>query len=266
MMLRSLAKSLFAATDFLMPPLVGPRILIYHQIGAGMGRQMEVDTDVFRDQMDWLGRNCEVVDLDSAWERRAEPESERLVVLTFDDGYEDVYRHGFPQLLDRGFPFTFYLTTNPVETQVPLTPDERAMPLTWDQIGEMVQSGLATVGAHTHTHADLRPVGRERVAEELDRSNSLIRNRVGVSPRHFAYPWGYWSRVAEPMVSERYQTAALASVMSINRDTDPLRLPRIPIQKSDGFRFFVSKLQSGMRAEERVRRLIKGYRSPRGRA
>ena len=79
------------------------------------------------------------------------------VVLTFDDGFEDVYDNAFPLLRERGIPFVLYLSTLPIETGEPLNlhyPEAR--PLMWDQINEMIDSGLVTVGAHTHTHPDLR--------------------------------------------------------------------------------------------------------------
>ncbi len=54
-----------AAGDKVVGPLRGPRILIYHQVGAGTGLEMEVTTDDFRRQLDWLGDNGEVVDLET---------------------------------------------------------------------------------------------------------------------------------------------------------------------------------------------------------
>ena len=106
-------------------------------------------------------------------------------------------------------------------------------------------------------------MSRAQVAEELETSDGLIEQRIGVVPRHFAYPWGYWSATAETLVVERYATAALASVGSITMDTDPFRLPRLPIQYSDGVVFFKQKVRSGLRAEEWARQRLKGYRSPR---
>ena len=261
--LRVAAKSVFTLADLVLPPLRGPRILLYHQIEAGLGREMEVPLDVFQTHLDWMERIGEVLDLETALATRDDPGAEPKFVLTFDDGYEDVYRYAFPLLVERGWPFTIYLTTNPVESRVSLFPDDRAKPLTWDQLGEMMDSGLMTLGAHTHRHADLRIISLDQTAEELETSDRLIQERVGVVPRHFAYPWGYWSATAETLVVERYATAALASVGSITTCTDQFRLPRLPIQYSDGFLFFKQKVRQGLRAEEWARQRLKGYKRPR---
>lgn len=258
--LRMAAKSVFAAADVFFPRLVGPRILIYHQVEVGLGREMEVSLDVFRRQLDWLAGNGDVVDLETALCRRGEPNSDRLFVLTFDDGYEDVYRHAYPLLRDRGMSFTVYLTTHPVESREPLAPG--ATPLTWAQLEEMMGSGLMTVGAHTHRHADLRKLDVNAINEELSSSDDLIERRLGVRPRHFAYPWGLWSDGAETLVSARYASAALSITDSLIESTSLDRLPRIPIQASDRVVFFRQKTQRGMRAEELVRQRVKRYEPP----
>ena len=251
-----------AAGDKVVGPLRGPRILIYHQVGAGTGLEMEVTTDDFRRQLDWLGENGEVVDLETAVSSRSLPRSSRMFVLTFDDGYADMYHHAFPLLRERGLAFTLYLTSGPIETRKPLREDGRAEPLTWDQVGEMAEQGRVTIGAHTHTHPDLRSIDEAEVAEEVTVSNRLIEDRLGVEPRHFTYPWGYWSPQADRVVRSAYETATLGSGKAVTGATDPLLLNRVPVQLSDGITFFRHRMVGGLRLEDRVRRLVRGYRGP----
>jgi peptidoglycan/xylan/chitin deacetylase (PgdA/CDA1 family) len=259
---KKMAKVGFAAADIAQPKVRGPRILIYHQIGAELGREMEVSVETFQDQLDWLAENATVVSIDAALDHRGDRGSERMVVLSFDDGYQDLYVNAFPLLKERGWPFMLYVTTGPVETGEPVGGEGEAAPLSWAEVREMARSGLVTIGAHTHTHADLRALDAAQVIEELDRSNGLIVEHLGESPRHFAYPWGFWSALAEKQVAQCYETAALGSVASLTSSTHPYRLPRIPIQKSDGLFFFKQKVKSGMRAEEAFRRFVKGYYTP----
>lgn len=254
------AKTVFAAADVFFPPLEGPRILLYHQVESNLGREMEVSLDVFRKHIDWLADNGEIIDLDTAISRRGGPDSDPIFVLTFDDGYADLYAHAYPLLLERGLPFTIYLTTYPVESRVPLAPG--ATPLTWDQLTDILDSGLLTLGAHTHRHVDMRALDAARVDEELELSDALIEKRLGARPQHFAYPWGLWSEIAESRVAQRYETAALAAVGSLIETTSVFRLPRIPIQDSDKTLFFQRKVASGLQAEEKLRQFAKGYSTP----
>ena len=255
---RQAAKAVFAAADLILPRLQGPRILIYHQVGVNLGREMEVTEANFVAQLDWLERRGQVIDLDTALSARRKAGAEQLFVLSFDDGYRDVFDVGWPHLRDRKLPFVLYLTTRPVETQEPLSHD-LAPPLTWDQIGEMLASGLMTLGAHTHTHPDLRLLSIGQIEQEFDASDSIIERRTSTRPRHFAYPWGYWSPIADSVTRNRYETAALGAPVEANPFSDDHLVPRLPVQRSDQLTFFRAKMRNGLRLEERVRRWLRGY-------
>jgi peptidoglycan/xylan/chitin deacetylase (PgdA/CDA1 family) len=246
----------------MLPSPPGPRILIYHQVDAGLGRQMEVTLEDFRRQMDWLSVNRQVVALGEAMVRWGQPASEWLVALTFDDGYRDTYFTAFPILRELGFPFTLYLATESIETGKPLGPAGGADPLNWGEIESMLASGLVTVGAHTHRHSDLRRLSVDAVEEELGTSDDLIEARLGIRPAHFAYPWGFWSPGAHRPVSERYASAALADSGRTRKELKPHLLHRYPVQLSDGFRFFRARLRGGLRFEEVLRRRLNHYNGP----
>jgi peptidoglycan/xylan/chitin deacetylase (PgdA/CDA1 family) len=223
---------------------------------------MEVRLEDFRRQLDWLSDNRQVVDLGEGLVKWDQPGAERLVVLTFDDGYRDTYTMAFPLLSERGLPFTLYLATESIETGVPLGPVERAEPLSWDQITTMLESGLVTIGAHTHRHPDLRRLSTDEVENELGTSDDLIEKRLGMRPLHFAYPWGFWSPISDRAVTERYSSAALAGSRRAKEGLEPHLLPRYPVQLSDGFHFFSARLRGGFRLEEIIRRRLKGYQGP----
>jgi len=259
---RSAAKLLFAGTDLLLESMAGPRILIYHQVGSGLGRQMEVTVPAFSSQMTWLAENRQVVSLERAIERWGADESDQLVALTFDDGFLDTYTTAYPMLSELGFPFTLYLTTDPIETGLPFSAVPGAEPLRWEQVSEMMGSGLLTVGSHTHTHPDLRDLTPDLVRSELEVSDRIIESRLGVKPAHFAYPYGFWARSADGLVRERYQSAVVGGTSRPDASPDRAAIHRYPVQLSDGFVFFKRRLKRGMRLEEAVRRQIKGYDGP----
>ena len=255
--LRDAAKFLFAAIDQFLPTPEGPRILIYHQVGLGRGLQMEVEREDFEWQLDWLLANREIVGLETAIRRWNEPGSERLVVLTFDDGYRDTFTTAFPLLKQRAIPFVLYIATGMIDA--PARPTDAPPSLGWGEIEAMMDGGLVTVGAHTHTHRDLRRAEQDEIWWELETADSGLAQRLGIRVRHFAYPWGYWSRAAHEVVAVRYETAVLGSPRS-RSDFDAHRIHRYPVQLSDGSRFFEARLEGGLLIEERLRRRIRGYR------
>ena len=259
-LVRQLGKAVFAASDVFLPAPLGPRILIYHQVGARLGRQMEVKTEDFIWQLDWLAQNREVVTLDEALQRWDEKDSESLVVLTFDDGYQDTYSRAFPLMKERGIPFTLYLATKDIETGAG-TPG--AEPLTWTQVKKMIDTGLVTVGAHTHSHPDLRTLSSDEITGEIETSNHLIYSRLGSPPSHFAYPWGYWAPNGDEIVRRKYSSAVLgATTLALRQKHSDYLIHRYPVQRDDGTHWFQRRLKKNFMLEESVRRLLRGYRGP----
>jgi len=101
-------------------------------------------------------------------------------------------------------------------------------------VEKMLESGLKTLGVHTHSYRDLRHLGPSEVEEETHTSNELIAKRIEVEPRRFAHPWGYWSAVVEPLLHERYATAVLGGSPDPERRPSPNRLHRYPVRLSGG--------------------------------
>jgi peptidoglycan/xylan/chitin deacetylase (PgdA/CDA1 family) len=252
-----LVKEAAALGDRVRPPGRGVVLLIYHRIGAGSGSEIDLPAERFDEQMAWLTERQAAIPIDAALdalEHEPPPASDvEAVVVTFDDGTADLVDVALPILVRHRVPAVFYVSTDFVEGARPF-PGE-APPLSWSGAAEAVSTGLVTIGSHTHTHALLDRVGPDVAADELDRSCGLIADRLGVPAEHFAYPKALLGPpAAEALVRQRFRSAALGG----NRPnpygrTDPHRLARSAIQRSDGMRFFERKAAGGMALEERAR-------------
>lgn len=241
----------------------GPRVLIYHQVGAGSGLEMDLVLEAFVAQLDWMSDHGQIVGLESALGRLGTEEADHSYVLTFDDGHRSLFEKAFPIMAERGLRFVLYVTTAPLETNRLLHDDPELQLSSWDEIGEMNESGLMTVGAHGHRHLDARDHGQEVLDRDLRECNELLRKRLAVEPRHFAYPWGHRSDAAEPSVRRLYETAAIGSGGDMDQSTDVHRLPRIPVMFSDGtLSMFARKMWGGFRLETVVRSLRDRFDSP----
>jgi len=252
--------------DRVWSPPPGVVVLIYHRVGGGADTEIDLDPALFDEQMAWLAEAGRAVSLDAALERLTGSEPEpgdgdaNPVVVTFDDGTVDLVDHALPILVRHGVPATVYVATRHVDEQLPWPAD--GVPLSWAGAQEMVDSGLVTIGSHTHSHALLDRMSPAAAADELDRSRQLIEDKLGVSADHFAYP----KAVAPPLpveavVRERFRSAALGG----NRPnpyagTDPHRLARTAIQVSDGMRWFHHKVEGGMAFEDTFRRTLNRVR------
>jgi peptidoglycan/xylan/chitin deacetylase (PgdA/CDA1 family) len=95
-----------------------------------------------------------------------------------------------------------------VESEFPdlSTPLDEALPLTWEMVKEMSEGGL-TIGSHTRSHALLTAEDDDGVLEEVRHSRDVLRDRLGVVPRHFAYPDGRFNLRTAKAVATAYRFA-----------------------------------------------------------
>ena len=223
----------------------GATVLIYHRVGGGSPDERDISASRFLEQLDLLGDH-QVVHLDDAIDRLGAGDAAPRVVLTFDDGFEDVYHHAWPELRARGLPFTLYLTTAYVGGAMhwdgSTARDTGGPGLTWVQLREMAGSGLCRVENHTHTHA--RP---ERLtADELDRCSDLVERHLGRRPRHFAFTWGVPVPGMAAALKTRFRTAATGRVGANLVGADLLALDRVPVRGSDPIEFFRAKVSGNL--------------------
>ena len=59
-----------------------------------------------------------------------------------------------------------------------------------DELRRLARSPLATIGAHTWSHVNLRRVSRDRLVDEIERGADEIGALLGARPTLFAYPYG----------------------------------------------------------------------------
>lgn len=82
--------------------------------------------------------------------------------------------------------------------------------LSWDEIREMVESGLCTVGSHSATHPGLTRLDTENAKQELSASKARIEALLGIEVKHFSYPHSMQDSEIQSFVEEAgYASAAL---------------------------------------------------------
>jgi peptidoglycan/xylan/chitin deacetylase (PgdA/CDA1 family) len=224
-------------------------VLLYHRIGEG-GREIDLPADLFEEHLRILTQKDRVLSLDAAL-----TDEEGGVVLTIDDGYRDFDEHVLPLLERYEVPALLYLATGLVaEKDGDTDPDA----LTWPMLERAVATGLVTVGAHTHNHANLAEASEEEAGVEMRMSKELVEQRLGTACRHFAYPWGVGSDGSRRAAGQLFDTAALDSWKTNRRGAiDPQRLGRIPILRSDGTVFFRAKTRGLLDHEALAYRLMR---------
>lgn len=118
------------------------------------------------------------------------------VVITFDDVDISVYKNAFPILEKHKTPFTLFIITGQVGNS-----DFKGLNLaTWQQINEMHDSGLATLGLHTHDYhyldkqynpPFLSTVNSYAFYKDACLAKETLQKNTGVCAKYFSYPYGF---------------------------------------------------------------------------
>ena len=124
-------------------------ILLYHHIASDGGEnRYYVNPENFRQQMhalrDWGYTSITPSYLAQVLIHGGEL-PERPVIITFDDGNEDVYINAFPILQEFGFVGTFYIVADKIGSYNLVDAE---------QLRELVSAGWE-IGSHSSTHLDL---------------------------------------------------------------------------------------------------------------
>lgn len=129
------------------------------------------------------------------------------VWISFDDVDKTVYENAFPILKKYKIPFTLFVIAGHIGNE-----DFNNLSLaTWEQIQEMVDSGLATVGSHTYDMHSLKdddpiffdPIEKDAFLNDLIKSKKTIEtNLEGVEIVDFAYPYGEGKDELVPIIEK----------------------------------------------------------------
>jgi peptidoglycan/xylan/chitin deacetylase (PgdA/CDA1 family) len=243
-------------------------VLMYHSVSDDpprATRRLSVHPEAFDAQMAVLARHgFTTLTFGQLGEAlvAGTPLPERVVVLTFDDGYADVHQHALPRLDARGFTATVFVTTGWLDDagdQAAGEPLDRM--LSWAQVRELAGAGVE-IGAHSHSHPQLDQVSVPVLRAELRHSKTLLEDGTGQRVHSLAYPFGYSSRRvrAEVAASGYRYAAAVANTLGGPR-ADRMALPRLTIRRStdvDAFERIIATQDIG-RIYAADRALTRGY-------
>jgi len=225
------------------------RILTYHRIGPprqGEFEKLTVPAPRFVRQVRLLRRlGCGFCgpDIVPAFVAGKTAPPRRPVILTFDDGFAELYDYVFPVLAERGIPAVVYATSDR-ETAKWVDWEGRAAPplLARSQLNEIAASGV-TIGSHGRTHRRLTRCSPAELRDEVEGSKKSLEDALGREVRHFCYPFGaYNETVVEAVRSAGYVTACTTKKGAAEVGADALRLPRLTVGKRMGFLHFFRRV------------------------
>ena len=119
-----------------------------------------------------------------------------LISVTFDDGWESVYKTAMPELQKYGIHTTQYVLTG-TETYPGY--------MSWDQIKEVQKAGHE-IACHSVSHPDLTTLGNFDLQKQLTGCKDQLSKQIGVPVLDFASPYGSYNSYTIDAIKKVYSS------------------------------------------------------------
>lgn len=168
-------------------------------------------------------------------------DSNRNVLLTFDDGYENNYLEALPVLEAEQCPATIFVLpgryggTNEWD-QGHLEECERDRLMSLAQLKILAACPLITLGSHGMRHRDLPTLDEAEMRAEIMDSYHILSEEFGNAfAPVFAYPWGYHGeREVKALLDSPYKYSFTVETRPWQSQDNPHQIPRFSAYYRDG--------------------------------
>jgi len=243
------AAQVFTSHDYL-------PILMYHSVSNTNESErlpyyrLATNPQRFADHMRWLckqgykGLSLEEALAESATKKK---QKQRLVAITFDDGFRDFHTTAFPILECHKFTATVYLPTGFIAERRKAFNGRECM--TWNEVRELQQKGIR-FGSHTVTHPKLHTSEWAQIENEVKASKRDLERELGKPVTSFSYPYAFpqeddlfklcFSRLLH---MSGYRTCVTTMIGRNRPNSRRDSLKRLPVNSCDDCALFAAKLE-----------------------
>lgn len=203
-------------------------ILQYHHVATNTPNITSISPKVFAEHMAYLHEHHQVIDLETALTKvkNNEPLANKSVVITFDDGYKNIFENATPILEKYRFPYTVFINPNEI--------GRSSTQMSWRDIKSMMP--LATFANHTldHLHLLERLAGESqsdwlnRVMANINEAETAISKQLTYSKKWLAYPFGEFNQSLKSRLLEQGYIGFGQQSGAVGNLSDMGALPRFP--------------------------------------
>lgn len=134
----------------------------------------------------------------------------KKVLITFDDGYENIYTYAYPLLRKYGFNAIIFIIAGYIGKENLWDVNvgfKRFKHLNWEQIKEIQRAGFV-FGSHTVTHPDLTKIPINKAKEEIEISKKIIEDKLGKKVDYLSYPFGRYNNLIKKLAKDAGYSAS----------------------------------------------------------
>lgn len=154
------------------------------------------------------------------------PQPEKMIICTFDDGYESVYRNALPVMQRYGFTATVYVCPDLIgmDNSWNHKDDTVRMHMNKEMIDKLWHSGWE-IGSHGLSHINLLRLSEHELEDNLVSSKKQL-SMYG-SVESFCYPYGKYNSFIKEKVKQYYKNAFSVDIGGNNYINDLYQITRL---------------------------------------
>ncbi len=205
------------------PTQVHVPIMMYHHISAMPTHSfllltLTVTPTLFAQQLDYLKQQgYHTITFNQLFDALyyGGPLPQKPIILTFDDGYQDVYQFALPLLEAHGYSGMFYIITGKVGWNGYMS---------WDELHTLYSDGMQ-IGSHTVHHVDIGATylySPNAAQIEVEQSQATLQQHLGILIQQFCYPSGEPFKTGSWILQQRI-ISLLTTNGYVGATTDPGR-------------------------------------------
>lgn len=240
--------------NFLFKTFNGLRVLLYHKVSYGHPDAMNVTPEQFESHIHHIKKkNYTILSLEEALSANFKHHTtDKLVVFTFDDAYQNCFEYAYPILKSENVPATFFIPTAYVGGKS-LWDHENADTLMCINVLKAMDKKLISFGLHSHEHLNFSTTSIEKIEQDLSANVDFFHHHQLDYLPAFAYPYGkrpktphlknlMISKMADLGIKYGFRIGNRINKWPIHH---PYEMERIDVRGTDSLQNFNFKIQFG---------------------
>ena len=240
-------------------------ILMYHSISNG-SHPLSVSLNNFEKQMKFMSnsgyKSINLSDLNNVYDEHeiesyskiknydgsqkiiTKNSNKKYFIITFDDGYEDIYINALPILKKYSYKSVCFFVPEFIgKYNIWDENKEDFIKLNLMNIGQIKNwsnEGMS-VGSHTSSHKNLNKINYNEKLYQILSPKKFFFEKLSLNINSFSYPFGHFDNESVEIVKKNYDFAVTTKRSRYKQDKFEFSLlPRIPINKTDSmFKFYL---------------------------
>ena len=168
----------------------------------------------------------------------------KKIVITFDDGYENIFTNAMPVLKELDFSATCFIVSKKIGYFNDWDKNQKNFKkkriMNTKQIKIWINNGFE-IGSHSMDHYNLNNLSNIQKKIQILKPKQFFKNNYGINIQSFSYPFGCYNEDCLRILKKNYKFAVTTKRSRYVKDKfNPHEIPRVPINSNTSiFKYFL---------------------------